>query len=193
LVFVIALAVLVFLPNAESRILQIVKSAGLVLTLFRGLLGYYDDYVKMLEERGKPKTGSAKADSIYTFAGNTFVLVQGVYTQTDRITGNFVLPSSFVPSIFGAGLNNPFAPVSYSFTDGYQTLTQYNSTATFEASASSNGTLGFTSVNGSWLVAIQTPASGIFIRADGDLGYAGMDGWCWAVRLASLWRLRLLF
>jgi UDP-N-acetylmuramyl pentapeptide phosphotransferase/UDP-N-acetylglucosamine-1-phosphate transferase len=56
LVFVIALAVLVFLPNAESRILQIVKSAGLVLTLFRGLLGYYDDYVKMLEERGKPKT-----------------------------------------------------------------------------------------------------------------------------------------
>jgi hypothetical protein len=56
LVFALTLAVLLFLPDAESRILQIVKSAGLVLTLFRGLLGYYDDYSKMLDERAKPKT-----------------------------------------------------------------------------------------------------------------------------------------
>jgi len=132
--------------------------------------------------------GSAKADAVYTYTGSTFVFTQGVYTQADRITGNFVLPSSFVPTIFGAGLNNSFGPVSYSFTDGHQTLTQYNSTATFEASASSNGTLGFTqmvngSYFGSWLVDIQTPTSGILIHVDGDwymqswMGGAGPSGW----------------
>lgn len=51
LIFTLAVVLVVFLPDAESRILQIVKSAGLVLTLVRGLMAYYDDFITVLESK----------------------------------------------------------------------------------------------------------------------------------------------
>jgi hypothetical protein len=40
-----------FLLSPESVIVRIVELAGLVLILARGLIGHYDDFVDLLEQR----------------------------------------------------------------------------------------------------------------------------------------------
>lgn len=51
LIFALAVALVVFVPDAESRILQIIKSAGLLLTLIRGMVAYYHDFLAVMEAR----------------------------------------------------------------------------------------------------------------------------------------------
>lgn len=51
LVFLLAVAILFFLPDPDRFILNAVEYAGLVLILARGLLGHYDDFTDVLEER----------------------------------------------------------------------------------------------------------------------------------------------
>jgi len=95
----------------------------------------------------------AGADTIYTYAGDYFGTytwgpnTSGVYTTADRITGSFTVADGFIPgftqggaAFTGGGMlqaaNGDYSPapsvsgvLSYSFTDGHQTLTQANSTA----------------------------------------------------------------
>src|SRR5438552_5969050 len=99
----------------------------------------------------------AHADTVYTYTGDyfgTFVYngqprVAGVYTTADRITGSFTVADGFVPGFTSGGAtftgfgvlptaNGDYSPstfmdgvLSYSFSDGHQTLTKANSTAAF--------------------------------------------------------------
>jgi exosortase/archaeosortase family protein len=74
------------------------------------------------------------ADTLYRYESDPFRFATGAYEPGVRITGSFVLADSFVAPVSpDAGPN--WANVipsarSYSFTDGLQTLTQDNSTAT---------------------------------------------------------------
>jgi UDP-N-acetylmuramyl pentapeptide phosphotransferase/UDP-N-acetylglucosamine-1-phosphate transferase len=49
--FAIALVVFLCMPNPESMIVRVVELAGLVLILARGLIGHYDDFLDLLEQR----------------------------------------------------------------------------------------------------------------------------------------------
>lgn len=55
LLFVSAILIVRFLPDADSQILRVVKSAGLVLIVVRGLKGYYDDFSETLTRSGNEK------------------------------------------------------------------------------------------------------------------------------------------
>jgi hypothetical protein len=124
---------------------------------------------------------TAEADTVYNYVGDAFGLIQGVYTPLDRIIGSFVLSDTFVPT---PGLEHTITQgvVSYSFTDGHQTLTQANSTGSFSAGAYSNGTLAITPTangyglfsDGWWDVNIRTPTSGIQLSFQGDWS---IDAW----------------
>jgi hypothetical protein len=89
---------------------------------------------------------SAEADTVYTYVGSTINFVTGVYQKGDQVTGTFTLSSSFVPAMLpGTNYIDPFqylqnAIVSYSFTDGHQTLTQSNSIGSFQFGFNQDGT-----------------------------------------------------
>ena len=51
LVFILAVGILWFVPNPESLIVKLVERAGLLLILARGLVGYYCDFIDVLEAR----------------------------------------------------------------------------------------------------------------------------------------------
>jgi hypothetical protein len=112
----------------------------------------------------------AKADTVYTYTGDTFMFAQGAYAPGDRITGSFVLSGSFVPIIEIGPQSVAGFVKSYSFTDGHQTLTQANSTATFRVPFDFNGfpidpdnTLG-------WQIDLRSLAAGISTDAGPYLG-----------------------
>ena len=69
-------------------------------------------------------TASAEADVIYTYTGNDFTHVSGLvpgYTTSDKITGTLTL-SSALPGGLAILTNEVGLVVSYSFTDGVNTL-----------------------------------------------------------------------
>src|SRR5439155_2765715 len=90
----------------------------------------------------------AVADTMYSYTGDTFHSVSGVYLTSDRITGSFTVRDGFIPgattigaALLGFGVfrdaSGNWGPtqfvdgvVGYSFTDGHQVLTRENSTAT---------------------------------------------------------------
>jgi hypothetical protein len=107
---------------------------------------------------------SSKADTVYTFVGDKFTFVQGIYLQGDLVTGSFVLSGSFVPcTACGGGIQNVAIGVaSYSFTDGHQTLTQSNSTGIFQVAFNLDGTpIVPTDPAEGWYVEIDTPTGEI--------------------------------
>jgi len=107
----------------------------------------------------------AQADTIYNYFGDPFTFVQGVYAPGDRITGTLVLSDLFTSPLNEFGRYNVSAFVlSYSFTDGHQTLTQNNSTAHFELPFSNGTPLlpgGTNGPAGSWVVDIRGSNGGI--------------------------------
>jgi hypothetical protein len=131
---------------------------------------------------------SAKADTVYTFVGGTFNYATGVYTPGDQVTGYFVLSSSFVPVATNGPESVNSGIVSYSFTDGHQTLTQLNSVGSFY--------VGFNYKDGTpilpdyrrpntqtgWYVSIKAPTSAILTEFDssstGDYTTAAGLGGC---------------
>ena len=123
-----------------------------------------------------------KADTVYTYVGDKFTSLTGVYVQGDRVTGSFVLSGSYVFPDEGAGIYPVTIFVkSYSFTDGLQTWTQYNSTAAVYVGFSPNGTpivpTDAAGVNSDWYVSITTP-TGLILTEDygGDYQtYASTD------------------
>jgi hypothetical protein len=72
---------------------------------------------------------AAAADTIYSYVGDTFRTVSGVYTLADRITGSFTVQDGFTPQPLPGGSNWLPGVLSYRFTDGHQILTNANSTA----------------------------------------------------------------
>ena len=96
---------------------------------------------------------------LYTYTGSPFTVVTGVYQAGDRITGSFAVSS----------INTVDPPngccttiLSYSFTDGHQTFTEGNSTASFLLG---RGVLDGVAPNGQnvpWDISISTPAG--FLR-----------------------------
>lgn len=60
--FILAVAVLFFVPNPEELVVKLVERAGLVLIVARGLAGYYEDLVKVLGGN-KQKISSAASTS----------------------------------------------------------------------------------------------------------------------------------
>jgi PEP-CTERM motif len=73
----------------------------------------------------------AESDTIYTYTGDTFRRVSGVYGLEDRLSGFFVVNDAVTPPPGPQGaIFTPYL-LSWSFTDGHQTLTESNSTATF--------------------------------------------------------------
>jgi hypothetical protein len=120
---------------------------------------------------------SAKADTVYTYTGGTFTYATGVYVPGDQVTGTFTLSSSFVPALPSAGLQLvDSGVVSWSFTDGHQTLTQLNSTGSFYVGFSSDGTpilphyglpySPFLGLLNGWEVNLGTPTSRILTVFD---------------------------
>ncbi|PYN14117.1 MAG: hypothetical protein DME06_05470 [Candidatus Rokuibacteriota bacterium] len=89
---------------------------------------------------------TASADELYTYTSYPFFFVAGDYTgvvpalypnpvtdngTANRITGTFVLSDSFVGITQGGPQPVTAGVVSYSFSDGHQTLTNNNSTGKF--------------------------------------------------------------
>lgn len=60
---------------------------------------------------------SANAAVTYVYTGQTFSFIRGAYTATDRVTGSLTVAEELTTP--GA-----FTPLSYSFSDGYQTITE---------------------------------------------------------------------
>jgi len=70
-------------------------------------------------------TAYARADVIYTYTGNPFVDgVNGTpppdlpYTTSDRVTGQFTVPTALAPNLVVANVT----PTSFHFSDGVQTV-----------------------------------------------------------------------
>ena len=90
----------------------------------------------------------------YTYTGPDFSTVAGSYTKSDNITGDFI-----VLSLLGNGIHS-VAPLSYSFSDGVQTLNNSDSGALIDVTVSGGKIT-------SWTVDIATgsltPPSGAVI------------------------------
>ena len=89
----------------------------------------------------------ADADTMYSYVSGPFDYVSGVYTLEDRITGSFTVAEGFVPA---SGLIPPnYTPgiVSWSFTDGHQTLTEANSIGSFNFSPFSSVNIQYWHIN----------------------------------------------
>ncbi|HYS17928.1 MAG TPA: archaeosortase/exosortase family protein [Candidatus Binatia bacterium] len=72
--------------------------------------------------------GPAHADVMYSYVGDTFKSVSGAYTTAMRIEGYFVVPNLLT---FESGSGQRSDILTYSFSDGRQTLTQANSASLF--------------------------------------------------------------
>jgi hypothetical protein len=62
---------------------------------------------------------SANANTIYTYTGNVFQLVTGPYTTADSVSGMIEV----LNPIPNSASNETLTPISFSFSDGVQTLT----------------------------------------------------------------------
>ncbi|PYM32120.1 MAG: hypothetical protein DME15_15100 [Candidatus Rokuibacteriota bacterium] len=124
-------------------------------------------------------SGSAHAEYIYTFTGLEFAAVgnplsipfaSGVYSLTDRITGTLRLDDATV--LQNNRLQTP--PLSYSFTDGHQTLTDQNST--LDAGFRVEFGNGLSERPTAWEIFAATPTGGIYTSGYGDNGDAAQLG-----------------
>ena len=75
-------------------------------------------------------TLAARADTVYSYTGLDYTFVEGSYTTNEHVTGTFTLANPI-------GANQMYAvvtPISFSFSDGVQTITSSTAFAsTFQA------------------------------------------------------------
>jgi hypothetical protein len=108
------------------------------------------------------------ADVTYTYTGNDFTDALAPYTTTESITGSFTVASPL-------GDNYPYqqiAPLSFSFSDGVQTITNLNATLPppfFDFATDLNGNIT------TWSIFIGN-ASGDFIETNNLLNDNGLFG-----------------
>ncbi|HEY1302225.1 MAG TPA: PEP-CTERM sorting domain-containing protein [Vicinamibacterales bacterium] len=112
-----------------------------------------------------------QAGLVYNYLGDPFLFVTGDYESgVTRIMGSFTLADTFQGPASTGSFENVFVDVtpyvvSYSFTDGYQTLTQDNSTAQIRIGFNADGTPlapGSTpTLEGQWSLRITGPMGGM--------------------------------
>ena len=78
---------------------------------------------------------SAKANVIYTYTGNDFTSVNAPYTTDDKITGTLVFLWSLAPNLDDV---TDEIPLSFSFSDGQQTLDSENAVIVGSINISTN-------------------------------------------------------
>jgi hypothetical protein len=95
----------------------------------------------------------ARADTIYTYTGNDFTSATGPYTTSDFVSGSFTLASPL-----GDDLSNyTVTPLSFSFSDGVQTLTNSSTDLTlinFVVTTNSSGAVT------EWSIDLSTQGGG---------------------------------
>jgi len=103
---------------------------------------------------------SVQADTTYTYTGNPFTSVNGVYTTSDFVSGMLSLASPL-------GANRPFTavtPIHFSFSDGVQTITDLSATSILFLFAT-----GPTGQITRWIVAPSNPNGGVETINDSGL------------------------
>jgi hypothetical protein len=94
----------------------------------------------------------ARADTVYTYTGNTFTAFAGSYTCPPEcaITGSFTVPNALAADF---PLSN-VTPTSYSFTDGNTVLDGANSTVvTFAVDTNQQGSID------QWVIEFASPCT----------------------------------
>jgi hypothetical protein len=112
------------------------------------------------------------ADTVYTYTGNDFSTFSSptVFTSADSLTGSFT-----VATPLGANLEVQLQPVSFSFSDGVETFTQANTTA-------SSNLVVFTDASGdilAWDISLISSDSTNVLTSDDnfiDEGFALVNG-----------------
>lgn len=67
----------------------------------------------------------------YTYTGQTYQLARGAYTTSERVTGELTLAAPLGPGmVFNAMSPAPLTVLSFSFSDGVQTLTDASASTT---------------------------------------------------------------
>ena len=89
---------------------------------------------------------AARADVTYTYTGNDFTTFSSptTYTTSDSVTGSITLTSALADNI-SSFINQPAASiVSFSFSDGQQTITNANATLSqFDFETNSSGDITY--------------------------------------------------
>ena len=79
----------------------------------------------------------AIADTVYTYTGNNFTTFTVPFNSSDSVYGSLSLAAPL-----GANLDQAFVtPEHFSFSDGYQTITDANSFGTFSFSTDGSGNI----------------------------------------------------
>lgn len=79
---------------------------------------------------------TAHADTVYNYVGQDFAYVSGPYTTMDKVTGSFTVADPLAADYTGF-----VRPISFSFSDGVQTINNINTTRTgvFSVTTDANG------------------------------------------------------
>lgn len=67
------------------------------------------------------------ADTVYTYTGNTYTDVSGVFTTSDRVTGYFETAAPLTPNTTYLSLDD----TAFNFSNGYQSLNLLDTTVGF--------------------------------------------------------------
>jgi hypothetical protein len=103
------------------------------------------------------------ADTTYTYTGTNFTSVDSPFSINDSVTGSFTVASPLADNL----TEQPINPVSYSFSDGLETLDNFNSMLisgpfSFQVGTDSSGNIN------SWNIGIQVQGNsgGSFIQTN---------------------------
>jgi hypothetical protein len=138
---------------------------------------------------------SAHADTIYTYTGTDFTTVTGTYTTSDSVSGMIDLAAPL-------GDNAPLGlvtPVSFSFSDGVQTITNTTPLYTSSILLSTNGS----GVPTRWVIDLSFTSTFTGIIADSlccstygspvlsftDIGYIASDDYGLTQSTAGTWNV----
>jgi hypothetical protein len=113
-------------------------------------------------------TASVQAvPTTYQYTGNPFLTAVGPYTTADFVTGMVTLSAPLAPNMPPL---STVSPISFSFSDGVQTLTNNNSTSTIM----SFGT-GPTGAIIAWSISVEAPGALNSITTRANSGFVPTD------------------
>jgi hypothetical protein len=111
--------------------------------------------------------------STFSYTGNLFVTAQAPFTIFMRVTGTFTLPSPLLPNLNTVLLT----PVSFSFFDGIDTLTNLNAiTSSFFFSTNASGQLT------NWQIDVNQPGTTFTFPAPPSISVCGGPPACGPAR-----------